>query len=104
MKLQSDPTVIFATGDFGIKRVLNQHMSVNSPYNTYMYAGLPPGPINIPEISSINAVLNPEQHDYIYMCAKPDFSGYHNFSKSFFQHTAYANAYRKELNKRKIVK
>lgn len=104
MKLQSDPTLIYAVGDFSIKRVLNKHMTMDSPYNTYMYAGLPPGPINLPEISSIDAVLNPEKHQYIYMCAKADFSGYHNFSKSFFQHNAYAKAYRNELNRRKIMK
>jgi len=104
MKLQSDPTIIYSIGDFSIKRVLNKHMKMDSPYNTYIYAGLPPGPINLPEISSIDAVLNYERHDYIYMCAKADFSGYHNFSHSFFQHNAYAKAYRNELNKRKIMK
>ena len=104
MRLQSDPTLIYATGDFSIKRVLNKHMQLDSPYNTYMYAGLPPGPINLPEISSIDAVLDYEKHDYIYMCAKADFSGYHNFSRSFFQHNAYAKAYRNELNRRKIMK
>ena len=104
MKLQSDPTLIYATGDFTIKRVLNKHIEMDSPYNTYKYAGLPPGPINLPEISSIDAVLNYDKHDYIYMCAKADFSGYHNFARSFFQHNAYAKAYRNELNKRKIMK
>ena len=104
MRLQSDPTLIFAVGDFSIKRVLNKHMELNSPYNTYKHAGLPPGPINLPEISSIDAVLNYEKHKYIYMCAKADFSGYHNFSRSFFQHNAYAKAYRNELNRRKIMK
>lgn len=104
MKLQSDPTLIYAVGDFTIKRVLNKHMAMDSPYNTYMYPGLPPGPINLPEISSIDAVLNYEKHDYIYMCAKADFSGYHNFARSFFQHNAYAKAYRSELNRRKIMK
>ncbi len=104
MKLQSDPTIIYAIGDFSIKRVLHKHMKMDSPYNTYLYAGLPPGPINLPEISSIDAVLNYEKHKYIYMCAKADFSGYHNFSRSFFQHNAYAKAYRNELNRRKIMK
>lgn len=104
MRLQSDPTLIYATGDFSIKRVLNKHMQMDSPYNTYMHAGLPPGPINLPEISSIDAVLEYDKHDYIYMCAKADFSGYHNFSRSFFQHNAYAKAYRNELNRRKIMK
>jgi len=104
MKLQSDPTIIYAIGDFSIKRVLNKHMKMDSPYNTYMYAGLPPGPINLPEISSIDAVLNYEKHDYIYMCAKADFSGYHNFARTFFQHNVNAKAYRNELNRRKIMK
>ncbi len=104
MKLQSDPTIIYAIGDFSIKRVLNKQMKIDSPYNTYLYAGLPPGPINLPEISSIDAVLNYEKHNYIYMCAKADFSGYHNFARSFSQHSAYARAYRNELNRRKIMK
>lgn len=104
MKLQSDPTLIYAVGDFSIKRVLNKHMTMDSPYNTYMYAGLPPGPINLPEISSIDAVLNYEKHKFIYMCAKADFSGYHNFARSFSQHNAYAKAYRNELNRRRIMK
>jgi UPF0755 protein len=79
MKLQADPTVVYANGDFGIKRVLNVHLQKDSPYNTYMYGGLPPGPIDLPSIASINAVLHPEQNDYLYFCAKDDFSGYHAF-------------------------
>ena len=104
MKLQSDPTLVYAVGDFSIKRVLNKHIQMDSPYNTYKYVGLPPGPINLPERSSVDAVLNYEKHDYIYMCAKADFSGYHNFARSFYQHNAYAKAYRNELNRRKIMK
>lgn len=104
MPLQSDPTLIFAIGDFSIKRVLNKHKQINSNYNTYKRKGLPPGPINLPEISSIDAVLNYEQHNYLYMCAKPDFSSYHNFSQTLRQHNVYANQYRRELNKRKILK
>lgn len=103
MRLQSDPTLIYAIGDYSIKRVLNEHKLINSPYNTYKHAGLPPGPINIPQISTLDAVLNAEKHNYIYMCAKADFSGYHNFSSSLSQHNQYANAYRRELNKRKIL-
>ncbi len=103
MRLQSDPTLIFALGDYSIKRVLNEHKAINSPYNTYKYAGLPPGPINIPEINSIEAVLNAEKHNYLYMCAKADFSGYHHFSSTLSQHNQFANAYRRELNRRKIL-
>ncbi len=104
MRLQSDPTLIYALGDFTINRVLNEHKLLDSPYNTYIHSGLPPGPINLPEFSSINAVLNYEKHRYIYMCAKADFSGYHNFAKSLSQHNVYANQYRRELNRRRIMR
>tara|TARA_B100001109_G_C18863341_1_gene475285 strand:- start:2033 stop:3079 length:1047 start_codon:yes stop_codon:yes gene_type:complete len=104
MRLQSDPTLIFALGDFSIKRVLNQHKAVQSPYNTYLYAGLPPGPIYLPDRSSIDAVLNYEKHNYLYMCAKPDFSSYHNFSRTLSQHNVYARQYQRELNRRKIMR
>ncbi len=104
MRLQSDPTLIFALNDYTIKRVLNEHKRVNSPFNTYKYAGLPPGPINIPEISSIDAVLNAEDHNYIYMCAKADFSGYHHFAATYNQHERYAAQYRRELNRRRIMR
>jgi UPF0755 protein len=102
--LQADPTLIFAANDFTIKRVLNEHKEIDSPYNTYKYSGLPPGPINNPEISALEAVLSPAKHDYIYMCAKADFSGHHNFSKTLAQHEAYAREYRAALNKQKIYK
>ncbi|HAW51572.1 MAG TPA: endolytic transglycosylase MltG [Flavobacteriales bacterium] len=104
MKLESDPTVIFAMNDFSVQRVLNADRNIDSPYNTYMYKGLPPGPINMPDISSINAVLNYEKHDYIFMCAKEDFSGYHNFSRTYREHTLNARRYRNELNRRKIYR
>ncbi|MFZ6052638.1 endolytic transglycosylase MltG [Halocola ammonii] len=100
--LQADPTLIFALGDFSIKRVLNKHKEIDSPYNTYKFAGLPPGPINYPMPNYVDAVLNAENHDYYYFCAKPDFSGYHNFSKSYSQHLIYAREYQRELNKRRI--
>ncbi|GAB4375747.1 MAG: endolytic transglycosylase MltG [Salibacteraceae bacterium] len=104
MRLESDPTLVFALGDFSIKRVLNQHKAVNSTYNTYRNKGLPPGPILLPEPSSIDAVLNAEKHDYLYMCARDDFSGYHHFSRNYTQHLNYARAYQRALNQRKIYR
>jgi peptidoglycan lytic transglycosylase G len=102
MLLQSDPTIIYGIGDFSIRRVLNRHKDIDTPYNTYKHTGLPPGPINLPSIKSLDAVLNYESHDYIYMCAKEDFSGYHNFAKTYSQHLVYARKYQRELNRRKI--
>jgi UPF0755 protein len=99
MLLQADPTVIFAVGDFTIKRVLKKHLEFDSPYNTYKYSGLPPGPICIPSISSIDAVLDYDKNNYIYFCAKEDFSGYHNFATTFAQHINNAKKYQRALNK-----
>lgn len=96
--LQADPTLVFASGDFSLKRVLNEHKEIDSPYNTYKYAGLPPGPINMPEINSLNAVLNYKASNYIYMCAREDFSGYHNFSASYQEHMRNAARYQKALS------
>ena len=104
MKLESDPTLVFAIGDFSIKRVLNKDKKIKSKYNTYKYKGLPPGPICIPSINSIDAVLNAESHNYIFMCAKEDFSGYHNFAKTYKQHLKNARKYQKALNKRNIMR
>ena len=104
MRLQSDPTVVFALGDFNKQRVLRADLSVESPYNTYKYAGLPPGPINIPSKQSIDAVLNAEDHNYIYMCAKADFSGYHAFATNLSKHNANARAFQRALNERKIYR
>ena len=102
MHLQADPTLKFALGDFSIKRVLNVHKQIDSPYNTYKRYGLPPGPISIPSISAIDAVLNYESHSYLYFCAKPDFSGYHNFAKTLSQHNINARNYQRALNKERI--
>ncbi len=101
-KLQSDPTVIFATKDFTIKRVLNRDLLTNSPYNTYMYTGLPPGPIMMPSANAINAVLDYKKSDYIYMCAKADFSGYHAFANNKAEHEANARKFQQALNERNI--
>ncbi len=102
MPLQADPTLVFALGDFELKRVLNVHKETDSPYNTYMYAGLPPGPINLPDINSLDAVLNAKDHNYLYFCAKEDFSGYHSFASSLAQHNANARRYQAALNAAKI--
>lgn len=104
MKLQADPTVVYAVNNFKLRRVLKKHLRYDSPYNTYKYAGLPPGPICTPSIASIDAVLNREEHDYIFFCAKEDFSGYHNFAKTLKQHNANARKFQRALNKRKIYK
>lgn len=102
MLLQSDPTVKFAIGDFARKRILNADLQVDSPYNTYKYAGLPPGPIRIPEASTMDSVLHYRHHNYLYMCAKEDFSGYHNFTASAAEHSRNAARYRAALNAKKI--
>lgn len=99
MPLQADPTVVFANNDFTIKRVTGKHTAIDSPYNTYKYTGLPPGPICMPEKSSIDAVLNATNHDYMFFCAKPDLSGYHSFAVTFQQHVQNAKAYRDFLDK-----
>ena len=102
MLLQSDPTVKFALGDFARKRILNADLQVDSPYNTYKYKGLPPGPIRIPEASTMDSVLHYRHHNYLYMCAKEDFSGYHNFTASADEHACNAARYRAALNARNI--
>jgi UPF0755 protein len=102
--LQADPTLKFAIGDFARKRILNADKKIDSPYNTYKYRGLPPGPISIPSVSAIDGVLNYEKHNYLYMCAKADFSGNHAFARTLKQHNQNAAEYQKELNKRGIFK
>lgn len=102
--LQADPTVIFANNDFTIRRVLNRHLTIDNPYNTYRYRGLPPGPIMLPSIASIDAVLDYAKHDYIYMCAKDDFSGYHNFAKTQAEHIINARKFQRALDERNIKK
>ena len=102
MPLQADPTVKFALGDFSIKRITVPMTKVNSPYNTYRSAGLPPGPIRLPEKATIDAVLNAPAHNYTYMCAKEDFSGYHNFTTNYADHLANAAKYQKALDSRGI--
>ena len=102
MRLQADPTVKYAIGDFTIKRITVQMTQVNSPYNTYRVDGLPPGPIRLPEKSTIDAVLNAPQHDYLYMCARADFSGYHDFTRDYASHLDNAHRYQAALNARGI--
>ena len=104
IKLQADPTVIYANGDFTVNRVTGPLLRIESPYNTYKHAGLPPGPIMMPSIAAIDAVLNKENHEYIYMCAKEDFSGYHNFAKTRAAHEVNARKYRAALDARKIFR
>lgn len=104
IKLEADPTVIFANNDFTIRRVLNRHLRKESPYNTYLNTGLPPGPIMMPSINAIDAVLNHESHNYIYMCAKEDFSGLHNFASTLSDHLVNARKFQAALNARNIKK
>jgi UPF0755 protein len=102
--LQACPTIKFALNDFTITRVLKKYLLVESPYNTYIHSGFPPGPIGCASIEGMDAVLNAEKHDYIFFAAKADFSGYHNFSRTLSEHNRYASLYQKELDKRKIFK
>ena len=101
---QADPTLIFALNDYTIKRVLNKHKEVDSPYNTYMYKGLPPGPIAMPDISTIEAVLSAEQNTYLYFVADPSKPGYHLFAKNLQQHNRNKQLYINWINKQKIYR
>lgn len=102
MPLQADPTIKFAWKRFDLKRIYNNLLSIHSPYNTYKNPGLPPGPIRIPSVAGIDAVLNRVHHDYLYMCAKEDFSGTHNFARTYDEHMKNAEKYSKALNARGI--
>lgn len=100
--LQADPTIKFAMRNFGLRRILNKHLTTDSPYNTYKYKGLPPGPICMPTIAALDAVLDYQGHDYYYFCANADFSGTHAFARNLAEHNRNAKAYQRELNRRKI--
>lgn len=102
MLLQADPTVKFATGDFALRRIRGSHLATPSAYNTYLHEGLPPGPIRVAGRKTLDAVLNAPSHDFLYMCAREDFSGYHNFAVDFATHKANARRYQQELNRRNI--
>ena len=102
MPLQADPTIKFAWKRFDLKRIYNNLLHIKSPYNTYVNPGLPPGPIRIPSVAGIDAVLNLVKHDYLYMCAKEDFSGTHNFARTYQEHLQNAAKYSKALNERGI--
>lgn len=104
MLLQADPTVKYALGDFARRRITSADLEINSPYNTYKFAGLPPGPIRLPEKATIDAALNSAPNDYLYMCAKWDFSGEHLFTASYGQHLANARRYHAALNARGIIR
>lgn len=102
--LQADPTVKFALGNFALRRILKRDLEIDSPYNTYKYAGLPPGPIRLASITAIDAVLNAQNHKYLYMCAKEDFSGHHNFAKTLDEHNRNAAKYRRALSRECIFR
>ena len=102
MPLQADPTIKFAWKRFELKRIYNNLLYIKSPYNTYKNPGLPPGPIRIPSVAGIDAVLNHVKHEYLYMCAKEDFSGTHNFARTYQEHLQNAAKYSKALNERGI--
>lgn len=104
IRLQADPTLVFAIGDFTIRRILNKDKEFDSPYNTYKNYGLPPGPINMPSIPALDAVLNYEDHSYLYFCAKEDFSGYHAFAKTLSQHNINARRFQRALNAERIYR
>lgn len=103
MKLQADPTVAYCFG-YTLDRILKVHLQVDSPYNTYKYAGLPPAPINVPPKACIDAVLEPARHSYLYFCASPDFNGTHRFATSYSEHLRNAREFQRELTARQRAK
>ena len=102
MPLQADPTVKYALQDFSLRRILHKHLRTPSPYNTYLNKGLPPSSIAMPSVAAIDGVLNFENHDYLFFCARPTFDGYHSFARTYGEHLANARAYSAELNRRNI--
>ena len=102
MRLQADPTVKYAVGDPTLRRILFVHLETPSPYNTYLHEGLPPSPIRLPSLQAVEAVLHPADHDWLYMCAREDFSGYHNFARSLADHNVNARRYQAALNAKGI--
>jgi UPF0755 protein len=104
MPLQADPTLKFALGADSIARVLDRDKLVDSPYNTYLHTGLPPGPINMPERRYLTAVLEPAQHDHLYFCARADLSGYSEFARNYEQHLVNARRYQRALDQRGIYR
>ena len=103
MKLQADPTIAFCY-DYTLDRILKKHLTVDSPYNTYKHVGLPPAPINVPPKACLEAVLNPQKHNYIYFCASPAFDGTHNFAVGYNEHLKNARAFQRELTARRRAK
>ncbi len=103
MKLQADPTVKFAVGDFSLRRIYSGHLTIESQYNTYKYKGLPPGPICLPTVKTVDATLNVEKHDYLFFCADISKPGYHKFTKNFDEHRGVAQEYRTNLDKKNIL-
>lgn len=99
MKLAADPTVKFAMQDFGLKRIYHKHLEFDSPFNTYKYSGLPPGPICTPSIKTLDAVLDAPETDFIFFVARADFSGYSDFASTYTQHLIYAKAYQQALDR-----